>query len=252
MTAIIMALLLCHYISRFKDSKNTLPSERQIEVRIAGRHFMIQTTLFVCTTGILALYMSRLEHWTYMQGIYFSVVSFLTIGFGDFTPTKTATQVVLFPFLLVGIVQLACLIGMLVHYFSQRVSMQHANRRRRAAKLRQEEEDKLSKEPNLERELQFLAELYRSTNQHEAVKSLVVASVGFLTFWFIGALVFSRVEVRIYSFIFEAANKVKIGLDIWPRSLFLLRLLPCSWLWRFRSHNTGRPRFVHLFCFSRG
>lgn len=204
-----MALLLCHYISRLKDSKSTLPSERQIEVRIAGRHFMIQTTLFVCTTGILALYMSRLEDWTYMQGIYFSVVSFLTIGFGDFTPTKTATQVVLFPFLLVGIVQLACLIGMLVHYFSQRVAKQHANRRRRAAKLRQEEEDKLTNEPNLERELQFLAELYRSTNQHEAVKSLAVATVGFLTFWLIGALVFSRVEVRIYAhFEMGAGNNI--------------------------------------------
>lgn len=191
-----MALLLCHYVSRFKDSKSSLPSERQIEVRVAGRHFMIQTTLFVCTTGILALYMSRLEHWSYLQGIYFAIVSFLTIGFGDFTPTRTATRVVLFPFLLIGIVQIASLIGMLVHYFSQRVSKQHANRRRKAAKLRQEEEDKLSDEPNLERELEFLGNLYRSTNEHDTLKSLTMAMFGFFAFWLIGALVFSRVEVR--------------------------------------------------------
>jgi len=201
MTAVIMILLLSNYISRSKDAKGSLPSERQIDVRIAGRHFMIQTTLFVFTTGILALFMSRLEHWTYLQGIYFSIVSFLTIGFGDFTPTKTATQIVLFPFLLVGIVQLACLVGMLVYYFSKRITKQHANRRRRAAKLRQEEEDKLSNEPNLERELQFLTQLYRSTNEHENAKSLTVAMVGFLTFWLIGALVFSRVEVRVDSFV---------------------------------------------------
>jgi len=194
MTAAIMALLLCHYVSRFKDSKSSLPSERQIEVRVAGRHFMIQTTLFVCTTGILALYMSRLEHWSYLQGIYFAIVSFLTIGFGDFTPTRTATRVVLFPFLLIGIVQIASLIGMLVHYFSQRVSKQHANRRRKAAKLRQEEEDKLSDEPNLERELEFLGNLYRSTNEHDTLKSLTMAMSGFFAFWLIGALVFSRVE----------------------------------------------------------
>lgn len=35
-------------------------TEKQLQVRVADMHFMLQTTAFVVTLGVLALYMSRI------------------------------------------------------------------------------------------------------------------------------------------------------------------------------------------------
>lgn len=156
---------------------------------------MLQTQYFVGTIGILALYMSRLENWTFVQGIYFSVVTFLTIGFGDFYPTKPATQIVLFPFVLVGIVQLASLIDMIVRFFSSRVASRHAQQRTKYEQKREEEETQLGQEPDLERELIFLKRLYSSIGKKKETEDIILSILGFLIFWVIGALIFSQTEV---------------------------------------------------------
>ncbi|KAH8120674.1 voltage-gated potassium channel [Phellopilus nigrolimitatus] len=178
--AVIVALLLVHYYLRLQG----VTSDRQHQVRIAGRHFMLQNTLFVGTIAILALFMSRVENWSYLQGIYFSVVSFLTI--------------VLFPFVLVGIVQLASLIDFIVRFFRSRLTSRHAQRRLEFERRRQEEEDKLAHEPSLERELEFLRKLYTETDRGKTVEDLIMNSAGFMTFWVIGALIFSQIESWTY------------------------------------------------------
>ncbi|KAI5115764.1 hypothetical protein M0805_001205 [Coniferiporia weirii] len=195
-SAVIVALLLVHYFLLFRKGKGLPQSDLEKEVRIAGRHFMLQNTLFISTIGILALFMSRVEKWTYLQGIYFSVVSFLTIGFGDFYPTKAVTQIVLFPFLLVGIVQLASLIDLIVRFFHARLAARHDRRHREFEKRRQEEEDALAHEPDLERELEFLRKLYTQSGKWKTAQDLSMNCVGFLVFWILGALIFSQIEVR--------------------------------------------------------
>ena len=60
MTSLIVALLVFHYLVKFRRGKGPSTEENQVQARIAGRHFMIQTTLFVCTVGVLALFMSKL------------------------------------------------------------------------------------------------------------------------------------------------------------------------------------------------
>jgi potassium channel subfamily K len=37
-----------------------------------------------------------------LEGIYFTIVTFLTVGFGDFYPTKPSTKVLVFPLGLLG------------------------------------------------------------------------------------------------------------------------------------------------------
>jgi len=51
-----------------------------------------------------------------VDGLYFSVVTMLTIGFGDFLPTTTATKVILFPFTILVIAQLANQVGMIIEF----------------------------------------------------------------------------------------------------------------------------------------
>jgi potassium channel subfamily K len=50
---------------------------------------------------------SKIEGWSYLEGIYFSVVALLSIGFGDFEPTHTSTKILLFPYVVTGIALLA-------------------------------------------------------------------------------------------------------------------------------------------------
>ena len=135
------------------------------------------------------------EQWTYLQGIYFSIVTFLTVGFGDFVPTKTASKVVLFPFALVGIVQLASVIGLIIRFFRERMASHNVERRHAFQRKRHEEESRLQEEPSLENELAFLRELYKETTQSKTIQDLASSVMGFLTFWVLGALIFSQIEV---------------------------------------------------------
>ncbi|KAL5534612.1 hypothetical protein ACEPAG_1075 [Sanghuangporus baumii] len=195
---IIFALLLSHYLLHVHGKSHQSTSENQVRVRIAGRHFMLENTLFVLTIGLLALFMSQVEDWTYLQAIYFSVVSILTIGFGDFYPTKPVSQIVFFPFVLVGIVQLASIIELLVRFLRGRLASRRIQRRRKFERLRQEKEDELEKEPSLERELEFLRELYNETDRGRMAQDLLTNCTGFLLFWVLGALIFSQIESWTY------------------------------------------------------
>ena len=57
---VIVFLLTLHYWHEVSGHEGEDPTENQVQVRIAGRHFMLQTTLFVSTVGLLALFMPRI------------------------------------------------------------------------------------------------------------------------------------------------------------------------------------------------
>lgn len=125
------------------------------------------------------------------------MLSLLTLGFGDFYPTKVATQIVLFPFLLVGIAQLANLIRMIVSFFSKRAETRSITRRARHEKKKQLLQDYSSQKPDLETEVRFLRQLNLSEEWYEVLEDLTIGLCGFVVFWVIGALMFSRIEVII-------------------------------------------------------
>lgn len=119
----------------------------------------------------------------------------MTVGFGDFYPTKAASQIVFFPFALVGIVQLASIIELIIRFFRDRLASHNTERIHAYQKKRHEEESKLEKEPNLESELAFLKELFEETSQGKAYQDLATSIAGFISFWLIGAVIFSQIEV---------------------------------------------------------
>lgn len=59
MSCLIVAMLLLHFIMRFRHQRGA-PTETQLSIRLAGRQFMMQNVLFVCTIAVLALFMSQL------------------------------------------------------------------------------------------------------------------------------------------------------------------------------------------------
>lgn len=213
---VIVGLLLFHYVVVFRyRHRNKEPDSIEVQVGIAGRHFMLQNTVFVSTVAVLALFMSRLvrtafstnrdddlhcslqEGWSYVEGIYFSVVTFLTIGFGDFSPTRTVTQIVLFPFTIVGIVQVALLIEMIVTFVSSRERTRRARRRAAYERMRQEDMDRRDGDTNLAKEMKFLHEMNESAYKLKIMRDLALNMSGFVLFWVLGAIIFSQIEVRI-------------------------------------------------------
>jgi potassium channel subfamily K len=168
-SAIVLALLLFHFFTEYRHRQLKGPqSERDIhrQVRVSGRHFMLSTTLFIAWIALMALVFSRIERWSYLDAIYFSVVTIETVGFGDFEPTHAASRVLLFPFALIGIAFLGTLIQMIVNFFSDRSAARKEKSRALYERERQEVEDQDQDPANLQKEIKFLDEI----NQRQDVK----------------------------------------------------------------------------------
>ena len=51
--------------------------------------FLVTLIFFIIIPGAI---FSAIESWTYLEGVYYAVVSLTTVGFGDFVPTTASTQ----------------------------------------------------------------------------------------------------------------------------------------------------------------
>ncbi|KAG8784636.1 hypothetical protein FRC12_018470 [Ceratobasidium sp. 428] len=198
-SGIILFLLLLHWAVEFRTdqgSKKSSPgaaAHTRLQLRVAGRHFMLQNTMLMALIALMALIFSRIEKWSYLEGIYFTVVTFLTIGFGDFYPTKTSTKVLLFPFALLGITLLAESISMIVSFFNKH-RQQHKDHARAEREKAWQIEQMATQEPSLNREIEFLSKLHERQGWREQSAELGRSALGFLTFWFAGAAIFGAVE----------------------------------------------------------
>jgi len=65
----------------------------------------------VITVGIGMVAMRHLEGLSWVDGLYFSVVSLTTVGYGDITPQTAAGKVFVVFYLLVGIAIVAALLN---------------------------------------------------------------------------------------------------------------------------------------------
>ncbi|KAJ9086494.1 Potassium channel [Entomophthora muscae] len=58
-----------------------------------------------------AMVFSFVEKWSFTRGVYFTLVTMTTIGFGDFKPEHLGTRIFLFPYAIIGIVAMGILIN---------------------------------------------------------------------------------------------------------------------------------------------
>jgi voltage-gated potassium channel len=59
----------------------------------------------------------RFEDWTIIEALYFSVATLTTVGYGDFTPTTTETQIFTVMYILIGFGVLAALLTSVAHEY---------------------------------------------------------------------------------------------------------------------------------------
>jgi potassium channel subfamily K, other eukaryote len=182
---------------------------------------MVQTLIFFLFVGITALAFSKVEKINYVDGIYYIIVTTLTIGFGDITPQTTVMKVLTFPFIITGITLLALIVTSIVRLLADRARRRKLESKKRLKKTVSEKkrtylgygskltpwmatdlnEDplRLKRSLTLQEELENLREKDWRRERRANLKSMAIGFAVFLFFWFIGALIFNFVEVHFIS-----------------------------------------------------
>jgi len=175
---------------------------------------MLQTLVFFSYIGLVALIFCKAEGTTYIDALYFEVVTTLTIGFGDITPHTTAFKVLSFPLTVIGITLLALNVTSIVKLLADRGRRRKINlkkqlkRRERKRIIEQKEKQKGEPEntepptrPSLKRSLTLQDALYKIREdswKHERahnLRGMITGLMVFFSFWFLGAMIFNFVEV---------------------------------------------------------
>lgn len=83
----------------------------------------------------------RVEDWTIIESLYFSVVTLTTVGFGDFAPTTPGAQIFTIFYILTGIgVFVALLASVAQQYIAQKTESPSARERLSARRQRHQGE----------------------------------------------------------------------------------------------------------------
>nr|KIR85426.1 potassium channel protein [Cryptococcus tetragattii IND107] len=188
-STIISFTLLCHYFLAFGHLKAD-----NRDVRSEGRRFMLSVTAFIAILGVQSLVFSRIEHWEYVDGIYMSVQTALTIGYGDFVPTTTAGKVLIFPFSVLTMSQLGNEVALIINLISRRAEERRKKWRLRYERAIHQEANSMRPKAGL---MEEMALVYRINSREELIiqlYDLIWSAISLIVFWVLGAAAFSQIE----------------------------------------------------------
>lgn len=163
-------------------------------IQIQGRHFVLTELALFIFISIWALIFSRIEHWEYFDAIYFVITTVLTVGLGDFSPTRTSTQILCFPLALIGIALVASQVSDILSFFGESARNRKAELRRLFERHQQSVLESLEPAEELIKEMEYLQRMHAQENAASRLYDVALSLVAFSLFWFIGALVFARAE----------------------------------------------------------
>ncbi|CAD6573140.1 MAG: hypothetical protein TREMPRED_000733 [Tremellales sp. Tagirdzhanova-0007] len=186
---IICITLLVHYFLAFGRE-----DENAREVRNEGRRFMLSVTIFISILALQSLAFCKIESWAYSDSIYFSVQTALTIGYGDFHPVTTAGRILVFPFAVLTISQLGNEIALIIAFISDRAEARRDLWRKKYEQAMHREAQKIRPRATLLEEMALIHQINTREEIISQMYDLVWSVASLVTFWVIGAGVFSSVE----------------------------------------------------------
>jgi voltage-gated potassium channel Kch len=102
-----------------------------------------ETRALPVVAGVLiltgTLFYWRFEDWTFIESLYFCIVTLTTVGYGDLSPTTAGTQIFTIVYILTGFgVLVALLTSVAQQYLKHKTEPRPARTRRRARRHRDE------------------------------------------------------------------------------------------------------------------
>ncbi|KAL1411067.1 Potassium channel [Vanrija albida] len=188
-SGIIAVCLLLHYVLVFGRPEYDLE-----EIRLQGRKFMLSVTTFIGLIGIQALVFNFIEGWGYLNSIYFSVQSALTVGYGDLVPTKAVGKVLIFPFAVLTISLLANEVSTIIDFIQNRAQDKRDGWRKNYAVAMHKEA--LARQPyaTLIDEMSLIHQINLHQETMVQLYDLFWSGFTLAAFWLIGAVIFHFLE----------------------------------------------------------
>ncbi|KAG8982771.1 hypothetical protein FRB90_006562 [Tulasnella sp. 427] len=124
------------------------------------RSLVIMVMIMLCYVALGSLVFAELIGLTFQDGLYYTVVSIETIGFGDITPTNTASIVFCIFYSTIGIIN----IGLVVNTTRETIieAFENAYRKRAAEIARRRHENKVMRVQQRERRVALEKELHEA------------------------------------------------------------------------------------------
>lgn len=184
---------------------------REFQLTMSQRTLMLQTIIFLVYLLAGSAVYAHIEQWEFLDAIFWSDFTLLTIGIGDYLVPKTHLgRGLLFPYAVGGIIILGLVIGSIRSLVLERAATKMGNRmlevrREKAIKKMKPEEKKrlepithaqtreerdISEHERRKAEFELMRHLQESAHRERRWVSLLISAMVWMALWFLGALTF--------------------------------------------------------------
>ena len=187
----------------------------EFKLSLAQRSLMLQTIMFLTYVLAAGAVYAQIETWAFLDGVYFTIVTLFTIGFGDLVPKTHLGRSLFFPFAVGGILFVGVIIANIRTVILESGAVKISNRliekaRTRAIKYGEPDDGIYAvrgltgvkrHDTNAETEYQrrrnefkLMRAIQREAALTNRLVSLAFAMTAFCILWFIGAVAFWKAE----------------------------------------------------------
>ena len=188
---------------------------KEFKLNTSQRTLMLQTISFmIYMVGGAGVY-AKIEGWMFLDALYFTNYTLLTVGIGDYAPSTHLGRGLLFPYAIGGILILGLVIGSIRSLVLQRgkkklgkrmvekkreLLLKRMSRKDQTDKLNpihskdQAEEVGMSERERREAEFKLMREIQNQASTRQKWQALFISGSAWLVLWLIGAVVFYKAE----------------------------------------------------------
>jgi potassium channel subfamily K len=188
---------------------------KEFKLSMSQRTLMLQTISFmIYMVGGAGVY-AKIEGWMFLDALYFTNYTLLTIGIGDYAPSTNLGRGLLFPYAIGGIVILGLVIGSIRSLVLERGKKklgsrmvekkreQHLKKMLKKKKInkltpienkQQADEVGMSERDRRQEEFNLMRQIQEEASTRQKWQALLVSGSAWFFLWFIGALIFYFAE----------------------------------------------------------
>ncbi len=188
---------------------------KEFKLSMSQRTLMLQTISFmIYMVGGAGVY-AKIEGWMFVDAVYFTNYTLLTIGIGDYAPQTHLGRGLLFPYAIGGVVILGLVVGSIRSLVLERgrkklgsrmvekkreVTLKRMLKKNQEHRLNPVENKKMAKELGMsererrEDEFNFMRQVQQSAATRQKWTSLFISGTAWFFLWFVGALIFYFAE----------------------------------------------------------